>query len=91
MFSGIRFGRLFGSPAAQQAICLCDRVFQSFISTKDSVLLYTIASEFAAAKPEVAGPGTFLSAFIDEIHRLSQGEREWIANAKISVWNRSNS
>jgi hydroxyethylthiazole kinase-like sugar kinase family protein len=51
-----------------------------------SVLWYTIASEFAAQKPEVSGPGTFLSAFVDEIHRLSVGDYEWIEKGKVSLW-----
>jgi hydroxyethylthiazole kinase-like sugar kinase family protein len=41
-----------------------------------SVLWHSIASEFAAEKPGVPGPGTFLNAFVDEIHRLSAGGYE---------------
>ena len=51
-----------------------------------SVLWYSIASGFAAEKPEVSGPGTFLSAFVDEIHRLSAGDYEWIEKGKLSLW-----
>jgi thiamine-phosphate diphosphorylase/hydroxyethylthiazole kinase len=51
-----------------------------------SVLLYSVAAEYAAAKPEVSGPGTFLSAFVDEIAHLSSGDHEWIGKGKIRLW-----
>jgi thiamine-phosphate diphosphorylase / hydroxyethylthiazole kinase len=50
------------------------------------VLLYSVAAEVAAAKPEVSGPGTFMSAFVDEIHHLSAGDYEWIEKGKLTLW-----
>jgi hydroxyethylthiazole kinase-like sugar kinase family protein len=50
------------------------------------VLLYSIASEVAVAKPEVSGPGTFMSAFVDAIHHLSAGGYKWIENGNIRMW-----
>jgi hydroxyethylthiazole kinase-like sugar kinase family protein len=51
-----------------------------------SVTLYSVAAEFAAAKPEVSGPGTFLSAFVDELHHLSAGDYDWIDKGNIRTW-----
>ena len=53
------------------------------------VLWYSIASEFAVEKPEMSGPGTFLSGFVDEIHRLSTGDYEWLEKEKLSLWTAS--
>ena|SRR5271155_4355099 len=50
------------------------------------VLWYTIASEIAASGPLVSGPGTFLSAFVDEMHRLSSDDYEWISKGRLSPW-----
>jgi thiamine-phosphate diphosphorylase/hydroxyethylthiazole kinase len=38
-----------------------------------SVLAITIASEIAAARPDVKGTGTFMSALIDELYNLKPG------------------
>ena len=48
-----------------------------------SILAVTVAAEYAAARDDVKGPGTFLPALIDELHKLSY---EKIAmKAKIQV------
>lgn len=43
--------------------------------------MYEIAAENAAAKDTVHGPGTFLPAFLDEIHSIcqkaSEGDLTW--------------
>jgi hydroxyethylthiazole kinase-like sugar kinase family protein len=52
-----------------------------------SILLYDIASEIAARKEEVRGPGTFLPAFIDALNVLSGDFDPRIQNfGKISIW-----
>lgn len=43
----------------------------SFLDACDSVLVLTIASEIAAEREDVKGPGTFLPALIDELARLT--------------------
>lgn len=50
-----------------------------------SILLYSIASEYAAEKSEVAGPGSFIPAFLDTLHNLSASECGWLDRAKITV------
>jgi len=54
-----------------------------------SVLLYSIAAEYAAETSNVNGPGTFLSAFVDEINHLSAGDYDWIQKGNIQLWKRS--
>lgn len=70
----------------EQATCCNDCVCipKGFVDL--SVLLYSVAAEVAAAKPEVSGPGTFMSAFVDEIHHLSAGDYEWIEKGKLTLW-----
>jgi hypothetical protein len=48
-----------------------------------------IASELAANRPDVQGPGTFRSALIDELYKLSQVPETIISKAKmrwVSLW-----
>jgi thiamine-phosphate diphosphorylase/hydroxyethylthiazole kinase len=47
------------------------------------VLAVTIASELAAARPDVFGPGTFLPALIDELYNLTPDKV--IERAKVEV------
>jgi thiamine-phosphate diphosphorylase/hydroxyethylthiazole kinase len=51
------------------------------------ILLFEIAAEVAAARPEVRGPGTFVPAFVDELARLrrltAKGDVEWMGRAKV--------
>lgn len=70
-------------PAALTAYSL------SFCLADVRVLLYSIASEYAAANSNVNGPGTFLSAFVDEINHLSAGDYDWIQKGNIQLWNGS--
>lgn len=49
---------------------MSDKVF-FFLDACDSVLVLTIASEIAAEREDVKGPGTFLPALIDELARLT--------------------
>lgn len=37
---------------------------------KQSVLVFTVAAEVAAARPDVKGPGTFRAALLDELYLL---------------------
>ncbi|WVW86150.1 hydroxyethylthiazole kinase [Kwoniella bestiolae CBS 10118] len=41
------------------------------IAALAGILIYTIASEVAADRPDVKGPGTFRSALIDELYNLT--------------------
>jgi thiamine-phosphate diphosphorylase/hydroxyethylthiazole kinase len=62
----------------------------NFLAAITAVLVYTIAGERAAARPEVRGPGTFLPAFVDEIYLIAEETRKddfsWIKNAKFRVF-----
>ena len=53
------------------------------------VLLFEIAAERAAARPEVRGPGTFVPAFLDELYNIREesvkGEMGWIEGAKVQI------
>jgi thiamine-phosphate diphosphorylase / hydroxyethylthiazole kinase len=54
------------------------------------VLLFEIASENAAAKDGVSGPGTFVPAFLDELYGIREaslkGDYDWFLDrAKIQV------
>lgn len=48
-----------------------------------SVLALTIASEFAAARDDVRGSGTFLPALIDELGKLTPEKIENVANIEV--------
>jgi thiamine-phosphate diphosphorylase/hydroxyethylthiazole kinase len=55
------------------------------------ILLFEIAAEIAAERPDVQGPGTFVPAFIDTLSQLrkttaasSRGRYDWISRARIS-------
>jgi hydroxyethylthiazole kinase-like sugar kinase family protein len=50
------------------------------------ILLYSIASEYAAEKPGVAGPGSFIPAFLDTLSALTAGDTSWIDRANITLW-----
>lgn len=51
------------------------------------ILLFEIAAEVAAERPDVQGPGTFVPALIDELHRLrkmaAQGDLSWLERARL--------
>ena len=80
---------MLGCREISEVACNLGRVKFSLGLTDDSVLLYSIASEFAASTPNVNGPGTFLSAFVDEINHLSSGDYDWIQKGKLQIWKRS--
>jgi len=52
-------------------------------------LVFEIAGERAASRPEVRGPGTFVPAFIDEIYLMRQetvaGNSDWLQAAKVEA------
>ncbi|KAL7626842.1 thiamine biosynthetic bifunctional enzyme [Parahypoxylon ruwenzoriense] len=57
-------------------------------ATIASLLLYNMSAEFAARKPEVRGPGTFVPAFIDSLYHTRRNtviDSSWLHAAKISV------
>ncbi|KAK5664180.1 hypothetical protein OQA88_396 [Cercophora sp. LCS_1] len=47
------------------------------------MLQFEIAAELAAGREEVRGPGTFVSAFIDELVRIREGDGEWTGRARV--------
>jgi thiamine-phosphate diphosphorylase/hydroxyethylthiazole kinase len=51
------------------------------------ILLFEIAAEVAAERPDVQGPGTFVPAFVDELARLrrlaARGDSSWLQRAKL--------
>ncbi|KAB5558656.1 Hydroxyethylthiazole kinase family-domain-containing protein [Coniochaeta sp. 2T2.1] len=51
------------------------------------MLLFEIAAEVAAGRPDVQGPGTFVPAFIDELARLrklaAKGETDWLKRGNV--------
>jgi hydroxyethylthiazole kinase-like sugar kinase family protein len=86
MLSWLCIGCLSSGGTIQQVTGRCHGVGLSPDFANPRVLLYSIASEMAAAKPEVSGPGTFMSAFVDAIHTLSAGYYQWIEKGNIKVW-----
>lgn len=46
-------------------------------------LVFTVAGEIAAARPDVHGPGTFRAALIDELYNLTPKVLEQHAKVKI--------
>ncbi|OBT71975.1 hypothetical protein VF21_09160 [Pseudogymnoascus sp. 05NY08] len=59
------------------------------IAAVAGLLLFEIAAEFAAQRPDVKGPGTFVPALIDELDRIRQsnadGDFSWLSRADISL------
>ncbi|MCJ1400959.1 hypothetical protein MMC11_004170 [Xylographa trunciseda] len=53
------------------------------------ILMFEIAAEHAAARPEVNGPGTFVPAFIDVLNTIANqaeaGDSTWLATAKVEA------
>jgi thiamine-phosphate diphosphorylase/hydroxyethylthiazole kinase len=54
-------------PAAAGRLYACDPL----LSATAAVLAVTVASELAATRADVSGPGTFLPALIDELTHLT--------------------
>ncbi|KAK3333655.1 Hydroxyethylthiazole kinase family-domain-containing protein [Cercophora scortea] len=56
-------------------------------ATMAAMLHFEIAAEIAAARPDVHGPGTFVPAFIDELHNIrlatSKNDLAWLRRAKV--------
>lgn len=54
------------------------------------MLLFEIAAEVAAERPDVQGPGTFVPAFIDELARLrklaAEGDLSWLTRSKVQEY-----
>ncbi|KAL5351317.1 thiamine biosynthetic bifunctional enzyme [Pseudogymnoascus australis] len=59
------------------------------IAAVAGLLLFEIAAEYAAQRPDVKGPGTFVPALIDELDRIRQSNAEgdfgWLSRADISL------
>lgn len=53
------------------------------------ILMYEIAAEQAARRPDVKGPGTFVPAFLDELYLIRKasegGDSEWLKVAKLAM------
>ncbi|KFY37754.1 hypothetical protein V495_06973, partial [Pseudogymnoascus sp. VKM F-4514 (FW-929)] len=59
------------------------------IAAVAGLLHFEIAAEYAAQRPDVKGPGTFVPALIDELDRIRQsnaeGDLSWLKRADISL------
>jgi thiamine-phosphate diphosphorylase/hydroxyethylthiazole kinase len=79
--SGCSLGSLI---AIMAAVCK-----DNVVATTAALLVYTIAAERAAARPEVRGPGTFVPALIDEIYLVVEetlnGDNSWLGAAQIKA------
>ncbi|OHF00133.1 hydroxyethylthiazole kinase [Colletotrichum orchidophilum] len=53
------------------------------------LLHFEIAAEWAAVRPDVQGPGTFVPAFLDELARVRrltvEGDLKWLQGAKVKA------
>jgi thiamine-phosphate diphosphorylase/hydroxyethylthiazole kinase len=60
---------------------------QELFAVIAGILLFEIAAETAAERPDVRGPGSFVPAFIDELARLRRlaagGDSSWLRRAKL--------
>ena len=69
------------------AACLAAHTEDKLLATLAAALMFEIASERAAARADVRGPGTFVPAFIDELFDISQStvesETGWLEAAKV--------
>ncbi|KAK4668082.1 thiamine biosynthetic bifunctional enzyme [Podospora pseudoanserina] len=54
-----------------------------------AMLHFEIAAEIAAEREDVKGPGTFISAFLDELYNIRtatvSGDMKWLERAKVTV------
>jgi len=59
------------------------------LAAMGGILMYEIAAERAAKRENVKGPGTFVPAFIDELHAIKNesvaGDHGWIKAAKVEA------
>lgn len=73
------------------AACLAAFREDKFVAVIAAILLFEIAAEYATRREDVKGPGTFVPAFIDALHTISQRALEdtndWMADAKVEVLN----
>ncbi|KAI9808388.1 MAG: hypothetical protein M1827_007485 [Pycnora praestabilis] len=69
--------------AAFAAVHLTDKL----LAALSGILMYEIAAERAAARPDVQGPGTFVPAFLDELYAIRKstagGDDKWLDGAKV--------
>ena len=53
------------------------------------ILMFEIAAEVAAERPDVKGPGTFVPAFLDSLYSIARsaekGDATWLERAQISM------
>ncbi|MCJ1298998.1 hypothetical protein MMC08_001789 [Hypocenomyce scalaris] len=59
------------------------------LATLAGVLMFEIAAEQAARRPDVRGPGTFVPAFLDELNvvakQAAMGRTAWLEAAKVEL------
>ncbi|KAL8640235.1 MAG: hypothetical protein Q9228_002827 [Teloschistes exilis] len=72
------------------AACLAAHREDKLLATLSAMLMFEVASERAAIRLDVKGPGTFVPAFIDELYEVAQlarksdgGWSSWLASAKV--------
>ncbi|KAI4113318.1 MAG: hypothetical protein LQ345_005677 [Seirophora villosa] len=70
------------------AACLAAHMGDPLLATVAGMLMFEIASEKAGLREDVKGPGTFVPAFIDELHNITKlagrSDRSWLANAQVT-------
>lgn len=53
------------------------------------VVMFGVAAEMAAERPEVRGPGSFVPTFLDELYGIRKataaGDMRWLALAKVKA------
>ncbi|KAI9782307.1 MAG: hypothetical protein M1816_001920 [Peltula sp. TS41687] len=69
------------------ASCLAVHRDDKLLAVLAAMLLFEIASEHAALREDVKGPGTFIPGFIDELYSLTKqtaaGSNGWLAAARV--------
>ncbi|KOS17645.1 putative thiamine biosynthetic bifunctional enzyme [Escovopsis weberi] len=67
------------------------KVGSPLIAAVAGSVMYGVAAQRAARRDGVRGPGTFVPAFIDELHALREetvrGDIEWLKGARVEVMN----
>ena len=78
-------GCVLGTTISAYVAARPDRRLEAAIA---GMLHFEIASERAAVRPDVKGPGTFVPAFLDELYHIRQetakNKTAWLDKAKLS-------
>ncbi|ROT38790.1 TMP-TENI-domain-containing protein [Sodiomyces alkalinus F11] len=82
--TGCSLGTVISAAAAAQPVGGPRDLLAAVVA---ALLHFEIAAEWAAARQDVQGPGTFVPAFLDELARFrrmpAQSELRWLSTAKV--------